>query len=65
MVRLQYSMNASTFRFSIFDQSKVAALDDFANQDTEPNLHLIHPGSMFGCVVKDNAMCRITQECRA
>ena len=48
--------------FEFLDRSKVASFDDFTHQDTQPDLDLVHPGSMFGCVVKDNAMRGIAQE---
>ena len=51
--------------FEILDGSKVASFDDLAHQDTEPNFDLVHPGSMFGCVMKDNAMRWLTQEFRS
>ena len=46
----------------VIDRSEVASFENFARKDTEPYFDLVHPGSMFGCVVKNNAMGRVAQE---
>src|SRR6266508_7029633 len=48
--------------FQVICGDEIAPLDDFSNQDTEPNFDLVHPGSMFGCVMKNNAMSWVTQK---
>jgi len=50
------------FAFQVLHRSEVATFQDFSNQDTEPNFDLVHPGSMFGCVMKDNPMGWVAQE---
>lgn len=47
------------FSFQVLDGSEVSAFEQFPNQDTEPDFDLIHPGSMFGRVVKDDSMGRV------
>ena len=32
--------------FQVVSGNEVATLDDFSDQDTEPNFDLVHPGSM-------------------
>ena len=46
----------------VIDGNEVATFDDFSNQDTEPNFDLVHPGSVFGCVMKNNAMRWVAQK---
>jgi hypothetical protein len=48
--------------FQVVGGNEVATLDNFSNQDTEPNFDLVHPGSMFGCVMKNNAMGWVAQK---
>lgn len=48
--------------FQVLHRSEIAAFEHFSNQDAEPNLDLVHPGSMFGGVMKDNAMGGIAQK---
>lgn len=48
--------------FQVIHGSEIAAFEDFADQDAEPNLDPVHPGSMFGGVMKDNAMRGIAQK---
>ena len=50
--------------FQVVGGNEVATLDDFSNQDTEPNFDLVHPGSMLGCVMKSNAMGWVAQKGR-
>jgi len=40
----------------------IAALEKTPRHDAQPQLHLIEPGAMLGCKVKDMLMGRITQE---
>ncbi len=40
----------------------MASLEQLAHQNTQPNLDLVHPGCMLGCVVKNYRMCRIMQK---
>ena len=49
----------------IGQRGKVAAADDLAGQDAEPNFDLVHPGGMFGSVTKVNPMGGIVQEASA
>lgn len=42
--------------FQLVHGSEITAFEHFSNQDAGPNLDLIHPGSMFGRVMKDNPM---------
>ena len=48
--------------FQLVHGSEIAAFEHFSDQNAEPNLDLVHPGSMFGGVMKDNAMGGITQK---
>ncbi len=48
--------------FQFLHGSEIAAFEHFSDQDAEPNLDLVHPGSMFGGVMKDNAMGGINQK---
>lgn len=41
--------------FHALNRGEIASFQDFANQDVKPNLDLVHPGSMLGGVVKNNA----------
>ena len=50
------------FAFQVLDRSEVTTFDDFSNQDAEPDFDLVHPGSMFGRVMKDNPVGWVTQK---
>src|SRR5438034_10242825 len=43
-------------------RDEIAALEQLAHQNTQPDLDLVHPGCMLGRVVKDYRMCRIMQK---
>ena len=42
--------------------TKVPTLEQFAHQNAQPDLDLIHPGSVLGRVVEDELVCRIMQK---
>ena len=46
----------------IIGRSEIASFDNLANQYAEPNLHLVHPGSMLGSVVENDPVSWVTQE---
>ena len=46
----------------ILGRSVIAALEKTPRQDAKPQLHLIQPGAMLGCKVKDMLMGRIAEE---
>src|SRR3989304_3020059 len=48
--------------FQVIHGNEVATFDDFSNQNAEPNFDLVHPGSMFGRVMKNDAMCWVAQK---
>ena len=48
----------------ILDRSERTASEELAHQDGEPNLDLIHPGTMIGRIMKDDLVGGITQERR-
>src|SRR3989304_387136 len=48
--------------FEIIHRSEITSFEDFSNEDTEPNFDLVHPGSMFGRVMKNDAMCWVAQK---
>jgi hypothetical protein len=50
------------FGDQFFHGGKVATLEQSASQDAEPNLDLVHPGSVPGCVMEYNAMAWVAQE---
>jgi hypothetical protein len=50
------------FGFKISDGSEEAAFEQFASENAEPNLNLVHPGSVLGRVVKDNAMGGVSEK---
>jgi len=49
----------------VLNGAEVAATEEFANQDAEPDLHLIHPRGMLRGVVEDDRMAGLSQERRA
>ena len=49
--------------FQIGQGDEVTSAKQLTSQNAEPDFDLIHPGSMFGCVVEDNAMGQVGQEC--
>src|ERR1700730_15300762 len=46
----------------IVNGAEVAAPQELAHQDAEPDLHLVHPGGVLGRVVEDNRMRGLSQE---
>src|ERR1700730_5602020 len=46
----------------VINGAEVAAPQELADQDAEPDFHLVHPRGVFGRVVEDNRMRRISQE---
>ncbi len=46
----------------MIEGGEVTALEQFAGQDTKPDLDLVHTGSVLGRIVEDDAMRWITQE---
>lgn len=52
------------FAFQFVARGKVATFEHLAHQNAEPNLHLVHPGSVLGGVVKDDLVGRIAQKSR-
>src|SRR5260370_39688383 len=42
----------------ILQRAEISSLEQFAHQDTEPDFHLIHPGSMLRSVREDDG-CRV------
>ena len=50
------------FLLEISDRGKSATLEQLTRQNAEPNLNLIHPGSMFRRIVKHNAMSWIREK---
>ena len=53
------------FSLEIGDRGKSAALEQLAGENAEPNLNLVHPGSVFGRIVKDDAMGRVGEKSSA
>ena len=51
------------FELSFADE--IGSSEQLTNQDTEPNLDLIEPGTMLGGEVKHNFMTGVTQELRS
>ena len=52
------------FGFQMLSGGEAAALAELADQDAQPDLDLIHPRAMLGCVVKDDPVGRVGQEGR-
>lgn len=50
------------FQFQVVGRGEIAASNHFTSQDREPNLNLVQPGTMFGCVVKNDWMIGVTQK---
>ena len=50
------------FGYQMIDGGEITALEQFAHQDTKPYLDLVHPGSVPGRIVEDDAMRWVTQE---
>lgn len=48
--------------FQVLNGGEASALEQLAHQNAEPDFHLVHPGGMFGRVVKDDTMRRVAQE---
>lgn len=44
------------FSLEISNRGKGAAFEQLARQNAEPNLNLVHPGSVLRRIVKDNTM---------
>ena len=44
------------FGLEIGNRDEDAAFEQFASENAEPKLNLVHPGSVLGGVVKDKAM---------
>ena len=55
-------MNASTWFAQVLDGAEVAAPQELADQDAQPDLDLVHPGRVLGRVVEDDRVARIAQE---
>jgi hypothetical protein len=53
------------FSLEIGDRSEDAAFEQLTSENGEPKLNLVHPGSVLGSVVKDDAMGGVTEEGRA
>ena len=52
----------SQLGFKLFGRRKVAAFEKAARQHTEPQFHLVKPGAMFGCEMKNMLMGRIREK---
>lgn len=50
------------FGLEIGEGSERAAFEQFARENAKPNLDLVHPGSVLGGVVKDQAVGRVGQK---
>src|SRR4030067_3823727 len=50
------------FRLQVSSRGESTAFEQLTSQNAEPNLDLVHPGSVFRRIVKDKAMGRIRQK---
>jgi hypothetical protein len=57
-------MNAKIWSCKSGSREEIAPLEQLAHQNTEPDFHLIHPGSVFGRVGKHYLVNWVVQKCR-
>lgn len=50
-------------RFEIIFAGKACTLEQLTHKNAKPNLNLIEPRGIFGCVIENNPMCWIAQKC--
>ena len=55
-------MKANTLAFRSWTEVKLPRLRSFRTKMLNQNFDLVHPGSMFGRVVKDDSMSRVGQK---
>ena len=64
MVRLKYAMKAKTWALQVRHGGEVAAAEQLADQDAQPELDLVEPRAVLGRVVEDDAVAGVAQERR-